>query len=214
MAKNPRLIDMTGKRFGQLVVIEQAGNSSAGAAIWRCQCDCGKETKTNGGDLRFGKSTSCGHDNMKKFRASTIKHGQTGTRLYRTWKNMRSRCNNPNASRFEIYGGRGISVCKEWDKFEVFYEWALDNGYNDSLTIERKNVDGNYEPENCCWITSKMQAMNKRNVPTNDDGVPWNHVAKMNNISTAAYRTRVHDGWPLEQAATWPMYKKRPDKLR
>lgn len=89
-------------------------------------------------------------------------HGLTGTRIYRIWKCMRTRCNNPNRKDYKNYGGRGIKLCPEWDNFLNFYEWAMANGYDDSLTIERIDVDKGYEPNNCCWITNKEQAKNKQ----------------------------------------------------
>ncbi len=90
-------------------------------------------------------------------------HGLTGTRIYRIWKCMRTRCNNPNRREWKNYGGRGIKLCPEWDNFLNFYEWAMANGYDDSLTIERKDVDKGYEPDNCCWIPMKEQALNRTN---------------------------------------------------
>jgi hypothetical protein len=94
------------------------------------------------------------------------KHGQRHSRLYRIWDGLRRRCNDPKAASYKSYGGRGIKVCPEWDNdFQSFYEWAMANGYEEDLTIDRINNDGNYEPNNCRWVTPKEQAKNKRNTP-------------------------------------------------
>ena len=91
-----------------------------------------------------------------------LRHGMRNTRLYNIWRAMRQRCNNPQNNRYSVYGGRGISVCEEWEVFENFYKWSMENGYKEDLTIDRKNTDGNYEPSNCRWATIKEQNRNKR----------------------------------------------------
>lgn len=107
--------------------------------------------------------TMCFYTNMYRGECN-ITHGGSKTRLYRIWKQMRIRCNCKTNPTYRFYGARGISICKEWDKFEVFREWALKNGYTDELSIERKNVDEGYSPENCCWITRIEQVKNTRNI--------------------------------------------------
>lgn len=213
MAKNPRLIDLTGQRFGELTVIRQDGNTKRGGAIWVCRCSCGKENRPTGSNLRQGKVRSCGHDRMEKFWAASRTHGQSNTRLYRTWKAMRARCSLPTDTGYENYGGRGIRVCDEWQaSFEAFATWAAKTGYRDDLSIDRIDNDGNYEPGNCRWVGVEAQAINKRNVALAPDGRPWSKVAADNGISLPAFRTRICEGWDHELAATWPMYKKRPRK--
>lgn len=212
MAKNPRLIDLAGHRFGLWRVLHQAGNSQRGAAIWRCSCECGTIRDVVGGDLRWGKSTNCGCVGAKRIGHLRKTHGESGTRLYRVWTNMRRRCADPNTTGFALYGGRGIKVCAEWaNDFSAFSRWALSSGYADHLSIERLDNDGGYCPENCTWADAATQSANRRFVAKAPDGRLWWHIAQSNGISGSAYRTRINDGWPHEEAATWPMGRKRRD---
>lgn len=202
MAKNPRLKDITGQRFGLLTVTRQVGNTSRGAALWECLCDCGNTTRAVGTDLRGGKYKGCGCVNDMRIAAQNWRHGLSDTRMHDIWQNMKRRCadvSNPH------YGGKGIAVCPEWSDFIVFEKWARASGYTDEMTIERRNNDLGYTPDNCTWATRAAQAANRTIVPCREDGTPWWHIARSNGITTSAYRTRVHDGWDYERAATQPM---------
>jgi hypothetical protein len=214
MAKNPRLIDLHGQRFGLWTVLSQSGNAPRGAALWLCKCECGTERPVIGADLRGGKSTNCGCVGVSRIGALRRTHASSGTRLHRIWVNMRKRCLNRNDPSFGNYGGRGIAICQEWGQFSAFHDWAINCGYNESLSIERLDVNGNYEPTNCIWATAQAQSENRRFVAKAPNGRLWVHIARENGVSNAAYRSRLTDGWDHHQAATWPMGKKRRERPR
>ena len=136
--------DITGQRFGRLVAVKRLESDRRGAARWLCQCDCGGTSTPTAGSLRRGGAQSCG------CRQPRTTHGQSRTPLHRKWGDMRSRCSNPNQSN---YGGKGIKVCDEWQTFEPFRDWSLENGYVEGLSIDRIDPDGDYEPGNCRYIT-------------------------------------------------------------
>jgi len=129
-------------------------------------------------------------------------HGGTGTRLYRIWNGMKSRCNIPSASGYEHYGGRGIKVCEEWFEFSNFKKWAYANGYNDSLTIERADNNGDYCPDNCKWTTWQKQQSNTRQniqIAFNNKTQTLTEWARELNIKEATLRYRYHKGLPVEE---------------
>lgn len=151
-----------GMRFGKLTLLERL----PGGQKWRCQCDCGNIVVTQ---IASGsrQCTSCAIENN---RSVHIKHGHnTGKkpdRIYRIWIGMKSRCRNPNDTGYHVYGGRGIDVCDEWwSDFTTFYDWAMNNGYSDDLTIDRIDVDDGYYPDNCRWVTMYEQSQNRRYIP-------------------------------------------------
>ena len=160
-----RKIEMVGRRFGRLVVLDKPPIKENNEYHWFCLCDCGVETEPiSGHSLRRGVSNSCGCLARERRLAGTKTHGKGKTRLYRIYHNMKSRCYNKNRERYKNYGGRGISVCDEWlADFKAFYDWSMANGYSDELQIDRIDVNGNYEPSNCRWVTVTDQANNKRN---------------------------------------------------
>jgi hypothetical protein len=155
----PKLKDLTGMTFGRLTVIERAGRDKQGNAQWLCRCDCGNEKILRSRHLLCGVTTSCGCDAC----IGVITHGGSYSRLYRILRGMKTRTNNPNVKDYPRYGGRGIKVCDEWkNDFAAFRDWAMANGYDDRLSIDRIDNDGNYEPSNCRWVDSKAQNNNRR----------------------------------------------------
>lgn len=165
-------IDLTGQVFGVVSVLKRAENSARNETRWLCRCgSCGREFITRARTLRSGEIYSCGCMRQERATAGAIKvitkHGATNHRssekLYNVWLRMKSRCNNPNTCNFKYYGGRGIKVCDEWQHdYSAFRSWANANGYKEGLSIDRIDVDGNYCPENCRWITMLEQQKNKR----------------------------------------------------
>lgn len=151
------LVDLTGKTFGELYVIGRTQKKGM-PVYWDCRCSCGKIKSVAAKHLKSGATKSCG---CKQHEHSHLIHGMTGTKLYKTRLHMIYRCENPKDKRYKNYGGRGIKVCKEWrNSFVAFRDWAFANGYKEGLSIDRIDVNGDYEPSNCRWITMAEQAGN------------------------------------------------------
>jgi len=151
------------KRYGRLTVIEFDETRNY-RARWKCLCDCGNITVVNGSMLRNHKIRSCGCLKDELTSKRFTKHGLTHTLLYDVWIKIKSRCCNIRDKDFHNYGGRNITIFNDWQHdFLSFYNWSITNGYKEGLTIERINVNGNYEPDNCTWIINAEQALNKRN---------------------------------------------------
>lgn len=153
-------IDIIGKTFGELLVLEEAKErNSHGDIYYKCKCNCGKEKIIRGSHMRTGKSLSCGCSSTR----TSVKHNMTRTSEYTTWRSIKTRCHNKNDKDYKNYGGRGIKVCDRWlASFENFFE-DMDYKPSKSHSIERINNDGDYEPSNCIWADRKTQDKNKRN---------------------------------------------------
>lgn len=171
--------DLTGHRFGKLTAVYPVPDKSH-RARWHCVCECGNEKDVLQQNLTNGHVRSCGcihsevnKEKIERYNSSIGResHHNTKSRLYRIWIGIKSRCFVQTASNYKNYGQRGISVCDEWvNSFSAFSKWAIQNGYNDSLTIDRINADGNYCPENCRWVTMSIQEFNKRISSRNTSG--------------------------------------------
>lgn len=224
MIKLSKFIDLTGQKFGKLTVIKRADDyiSPKGNHFvrWLCKCDCGNEAIVAGSSLRAKNGTkSCGCINKEKSRDRMLKHGLYGQRIYRIYKGMKERCYKKYCINYEDYGNRGIKICDEWlgdCGFINFYNWAISNGYKDDLSIDRINVDGDYEPNNCRWITNIEQQNNKRNnikVLYNNKYISLLELSKETNINFNTLKGRICNyGWSVEKAISTPVRKYTKNK--
>lgn len=193
-----------GEKFNKLTVIELTETklyiNPQGRKLlkkyYRCKCDCGNEVIVYQGKLTSGQTKSCG--------CLTLKHGLWKSRLYNIWRGMLKRCNLKSSKDYERYGGRGINVYNEWkDDFKAFYDWAMNNGYNDTLSIDRIDVNGNYEPGNCRWVSAKVQSNNRSsNKLITYKGETHNITewADLLNIPRHVIYQRLKANWSIEKA--------------
>lgn len=198
-----------GDKFGKLTVLEYYGNDKHNKRLWLCKCDCGNKTLVTTSDLRRGHTTSCGCVG----KAHSFKHGMTGSRIHNIWLNMRYRCRNKKDTTYKNYGARGIDICDEWyDNFQNFYEWSIDNGYTDDLTIDRIDNNGNYEPSNCRWVSFVDQQYNKRGtVHVYDKNMEYTikDLSDITGICCNTIRTRIRRGWSVDDILKTPLGRKR-----
>ena len=204
------MTDLIGKQFGRLTVIERVEDhlykNGRRDIVYKCRCQCGNETNVLAVHLRSGHTQSCGCYRIETSTKTMTTHGDTGDRKLVIWKNMKARCENPKRPDYPLYGGRGVTICKEWsDDYIAFRSWAEANGYDDSLTLDRIDVNGNYQPDNCRWVTQKEQCNNTRcNIFLEYDG--QTHTVKqwseLLGIKYGTLISRIHRGWSAERALT------------
>lgn len=188
-------------------------NGKHDGALWECDCDCGATCQVLAFQLRSGVVKSCKCLMRTIGRSSLLTHGRTGTAAHRIWKGMRTRCNNPNATSYDDYGGRGIRVCQRWSKFENF---LVDMGEPPpGHTIERDDNDGPYSPANCRWVPAERQALNRRSnrrLRIGSDVLPITEWCRRYGAPYHLVKDRIRLGWSAEDALTLPVGARRARK--
>lgn len=201
-----------GDRFFRLTIVGESEKKTKKHRYFLCECDCGKHTTVSMSQLRGGRTKSCGCLRNEHSRIVNIRHGCKGKSIYNSWVSMRSRCNNKNNQDWKRYGGRGISICPEWNLFENFRDWSYINGYKEGLTIERKNNNGNYEPNNCTWILRGHQSYNRsttRILEFNGLRLPMSLMARRHKLTIECLHKRLKKGMSIEMALTEPVKRRR-----
>lgn len=202
--------DLTGKRFGRLVVKSRAGSDSNKNATWLCECDCGSVVVKTGLNLRCGDTKSCGCLQKEIARNLMSTHKESKSRLYRVWYGIKNRCTNPKAVNYKYYGGRGINVCSEWlSSYEAFRDWAYENGYDknadvNACTLDRIDVNKGYSPDNCRWANHTEQCRNQRSnrvYSYNGESHCLSEWAQIKGIKYSTLKARINTyGWDFERA--------------
>jgi len=195
--------DLAGMVFGRLTAREFVGVNTHRDAVWRCHCSCGREVLVVGANLQSGNSASCG---------CVRQHGHSGTLTHTSWSSMLARCRNKRHGSYADYGGRGIKVCARWHSFPNFLE---DMGERPSraYSLDRIDVNGNYEPGNCRWATDKVQQSNRRcnvRITSNSRTQTVSEWADELGMARALLRWRLAAGWPVEKALYYPVEPRRP----
>ena len=205
----PAFIDMTGHRYGKLTVLKQV--DKMGTHIrWKCRCDCGKETICKANTLRMGSALSCGCYHIQRATEANTTHGMRDTLEYSTWCGMLGRCYNPNGERYKNYGGRGIKVCDRWIHSFPNFHMDLGDKPSSAHSLERKDVNGNYEPSNCCWATEYEQSRNRRNNKIHEyQGKHYVQVDLAREFNLSHYQIRYHlnQGKTIDQAIRYLLSK-------
>lgn len=221
---SPQFKNRVGQRFDKLEVIEYVGMAKH-AVYYLCRCECGNEKIVKYASLCSGNTTSCGCTHQEKMREKLTTHGMAGNgnkrhRLYRIYNAMKSRCYNPNTNRRNNYYDKNIAICDEWlgkDGFLNFYNWAINNGYSDNLSIDRIRVNEGYSPDNCRWVDDFTQANNV----TNNSYMTYGQYTftisiwcKITGLTNSNVMYRKSCGWTDEEIICTPRYKKRGEEFR
>ena len=198
----PKKLELSGMRFGKLLIAAASGRDRHGAYMWECLCDCGQTTIARGSQIASGATRSCGCGIAEAAARQETTHGQSGTPLYRRWRAMLDRATNPKHQDYRNYGGRGICVCEAWRSFEAF---AADMGstFDESLELDRIEVDGNYESNNCRWVTRLRQQRNKRtnhNLTYSSRTQTVQEWGEELGLKPNTIITRLRRGWSVERA--------------
>lgn len=215
-----KIIDLSGQRFGRLIVLSEHKSSSQGT-MWLCKCDCGVIKYIHAKQLKRGNTQSCGCLSREKSSERRYIHGgkANSERLYSIWKNMNSRCNakeSTNEFLYRYYGSKGIAVCDDWKDYKNFKEWAMNNGYTDELTIDRINGNLGYNPENCRWVTRKIQSNNLSNnikCEINGQTLTISEIAEKYNLTYNTVKGRLRRGWDIIEIIETP-YRGHKKSLR
>lgn len=193
-----------GARFGRLTIVGKHSDSPRDGDYWDVICDCGTRTIKSGRNLLYYGTSSCGCLAKEKAAQLKKKHEKYKHPLYSHWNNMKTRCLNENRAQYKDYGGRGITICDEWlHDFESFYEWSIKNGFHEGLSLDRIDVNGNYEPSNCKWSTHIEQSNNKRTnhiISVRGEDVTMAEAARKYNVSYGTVRNRIAMGWSGDEA--------------
>lgn len=207
-----RFCDLTGQKFGKLEVIRRAPNRG-NCTMWECKCECGNSTIVSAGHLKNGHTQSCGCYFHEALSERNYKHGLSNQRLHVIWGNMKQRCLNPNNTKYDNYGGRGIKICDDWMNFLSFYEWSTTHGYRDDLTLDRIDVNGNYCPENCRWVTPEVQSLNRTDnhyLTFEGRTMTIKEWADEIGLSFRTLEARINRlKWPIEKALTEPLHSRK-----
>lgn len=186
---------LIGQTFNELTVLEESGRVNGKRQI-KCQCSCGNIKVYDAYKVTSGSTKSCGCKRTKYIAEARTKHNGRRTVLYSKWSGIKRRCYNPNDSHYKNYGALGITMCEEWkDDFGEFQEWAYENGYEESLTIERKDPNKGYNPDNCIWIPNEYQAWTKKNtahIIYKGKSQPLAVVAKAENMNHKTLSSRYY----------------------
>ena len=196
--------DITGQRFGRLIAIKPNGTQGNNTK-WLCKCDCGNFKTTNISSLTRGLCKSCGCLRKENTASMFKKHGYRNTKLYAVYCTMKARCYNPNSEQYKYYGANGVRIYNEWlADFKTFYDWSIENGYKEGLSIDRIDVNGNYEPSNCRWVDIVSQANNKTNNIVITHNGETHTIAEWSDITgisyTALYQRIMVHKWSVEKA--------------